>query len=330
MAVSSGSEEVLRDILERVRDGLDLCAEVAAGLEDQSGRGQVLRDLVGRVNDALRQIAEGADKQAQDLSKVSSLAQELAKATEGMVAMASNVSVAAQKTLGGTKEGHDVVRKMNERAKEIKDAAAISEQKMRELDEMSSRIGEIVNVITEISRQTNLLALNAAIEAARAGEHGRGFAVVASEIRKLAERSAKSTKEIDSIVKAIQGSISSAMAAMSQSTAAADQWGSMARNTGDLLQEIAGMADDTHKQAQSINNALAQSFQSIADLAKSIENAAAITQQNAATADDLAAQDWFSSAIRGFNEVCASSVRASSDLRKTLEEILQKLSSVVA
>lgn len=328
--MSPASEEVLRDILQMVRAGLDLSAKVAAGLEDQSGRGQVLRDMVGRVNDALRQIAEGADKQAQDLSRVSALAQELAKATERMVSMASNVSAAAQKTLGGAKEGHDVIRKMNERAKEIKDAAAISEQKMRELDQMSSRIGEIVNVITEISRQTNLLALNAAIEAARAGEHGRGFAVVAAEIRKLAERSSKSTKEIDAIVKAIQGSISSAMAAMSQSTAAADQWSSMARTTGDLLQEIAGMADDTHKQAQSINNALAQNFQSIADLAKSIENAAAITQENAATADDLAAQDWFSSAIRGFNEVCASSVQASSELRKILEEILRKLSSVLA
>jgi methyl-accepting chemotaxis protein len=75
------------------------------------------------------------------------------------------------------------------------------------LSEKSQAVNKVVNVINEIANQTNLLSLNASIEAARAGEYGKGFAVVTGEIRKLAELSKESVKDIKNIIESIQNDI---------------------------------------------------------------------------------------------------------------------------
>lgn len=88
---------------------------------------------------------------------------------------------------------------------------------VKRLSEQSRQIGSIIGTITELSSDTNLLALNASIEAARAGEHGKGFAVVAYQVRKLAEQSAASAKEISKLISSIQNETNNAKACMEQS-----------------------------------------------------------------------------------------------------------------
>src|SRR2546430_15450758 len=86
----------------------------------------------------------------------------------------------------------------------IRDQIQETSKRIKRLGESSQEIGEIVELISDITEQTNVLALNAAIQAASAGEAGRGFTVVAEEVQRLAERSGEATKQIDAIVKTIQ------------------------------------------------------------------------------------------------------------------------------
>ena len=102
---------------------------------------------------------------------------------------------------------------MNDIRAQIQDTS----KRIKRLGESSLEIGEIVELISDITEQTNVLALNAAIQAASAGEAGRGFTVVAEEVQRLAERSGEATKQIEAIVKTIQADTQDAVAAMEKS-----------------------------------------------------------------------------------------------------------------
>ena len=147
------------------------------------------------------------------------------------------------------------------------------------LGQRSSQIGEIVDTITGIASQTNLLALNAAIEAARAGEHGRGFAVVADEVRKLAERTAQATEEIESLVKGIQDESQNAVKSTDQGIEKVTQGGELTKNVGSVLDSIVGSSQDTSEAIEGILASTDEQSKAAKDVTGAVEELTGMSKQ---------------------------------------------------
>jgi methyl-accepting chemotaxis protein len=164
----------------------------------------------------------------------------------------TELSASIQQVAGNAAETTQVAEKSNEsvtaavlRMQEIREAVEEAAAKMQELGESSKRIGNIVEVIRQISEQTSLLALNASIEAAHAGEHGRGFAVVADEVSSLARRVGQSAKDIENLIQTIKEQTADAVQSMQQGTREVEGGTALVTNTLTDLKTLIGVVKDT-------------------------------------------------------------------------------------
>jgi twitching motility protein PilJ len=148
----------------------------------------------------------------------------------------------------------------------IREQIQETSKRIKRLGESSQEIGEIVDLISDITEQTNVLALNAAIQAASAGEAGRGFSVVAEEVQRLAERSGEATKQIGSLVKTIQADTQNAVAAMEKSTQGVVDGAKLSDAAGQSLREI----EKSTRELADLVNSISVSTQVQTDMASEV------------------------------------------------------------
>lgn len=203
----------------------DEIADLNAAMGEMVGK---LKEIVNDVETAAEKVTEASgeikansDSMSEGMSRQAAKATQIATASEEMshtiIEIANNTSSiasTASKASGLAEEGEKIVERSINEVRAISEMVGILARKIESLGDRSQQIGKIIGVINEIAEQTNLLALNAAIEAARAGDQGRGFAVVADEVRNLSERTAKSTTQINSMIKTIQDEVQAAITSM--------------------------------------------------------------------------------------------------------------------
>ncbi|MEX5595058.1 methyl-accepting chemotaxis protein [Pseudomonas orientalis] len=296
-------------VVERIASG-DLSHNIQVTRRDELGvlqqgiqrMGTTLRELISGIRDGVTQIASAAEElsavteqtsagvnsQKIETDQVATAMHEMTATVQEVARNAEQASLAAADADGQARAGDKVVAEAIAQIERLAAEVARSTDAMTHLQQESNKIGSVMDVIKAVAEQTNLLALNAAIEAARAGEAGRGFAVVADEVRGLAQRTQKSTEEIEGLVAGLQNGTQQVANAMNNSRSLTDSSVDLTRKAGASLENITRTVSNIQSMNQQIAAAAEQQSAVAEEISRSIVNVRDVSEQTATASDETA------------------------------------------
>ena len=301
---------LMEETVSHVETELDLTARVPARRDDEIGKmGVVLNRLLARLQgnlqsvakaaaelsrssgvmaQASQQVAEASEEQSVAASSMASSIQELTVSINHVGDRASETKARAARAGALATEGESVVDSTVNDINSIAQSITASAELIHQLEAQSERITSVIQVIKDVADQTNLLALNAAIEAARAGEQGRGFAVVADEVRKLAERTGKSTQEITDTVSAMRQGAQTASSSMRNAVEQVNASVARASGAGKTIHSIGEGSRAAESMVSEIADAIHEQSTASTSVAQSVERIARMAEQSTQAATDSA------------------------------------------
>ncbi|MBF8748619.1 methyl-accepting chemotaxis protein [Pseudomonas putida] len=331
---------ITRQITRPLRETLEAVEKIASGDLTQNLRvtrrdelgvlqqgishmGTTLRELISGIRDGVTQIASaaeelsavteqtsaGANSQKVETDQVATAMHEMAATVQEVARNAEQASHAATGADDEARAGDRVVGEAISQIERLAEEVHRSTEAMNLLQQESQKIGSVMDVIKSVAEQTNLLALNAAIEAARAGEAGRGFAVVADEVRGLAQRTQKSTEEIEELVAGLQSGTQQVANAMQGSRTLTDSSVELARKAGVSLENITSTVSSIQSMNQQIAAAAEQQSAVAEEISRSILNVRDVSEQTAAASDETAASSVELARLGGHLQMLVSQFR---------------------
>ena len=269
------------DLAHRIAAG-DLSHQFPGGSKLQDSLAGALNEMLATLKSIVTNVRQGSQSVATASAEIAQGNTDLSARTESQASSLEQTAASMEQLSATVKQNADSARQANQLAMAastvaVQGGAVVAQvvDTMKGINEASSKISDIIQVIDGIAFQTNILALNAAVEAARAGEQGRGFAVVASEVRSLAGRSAEAAKEIKTLINASVDRVAQGTTLVDQAGITMNEVVSSIRQVTDIMGQISNASEEQSLGVSQVGEAVTQMDH--------------VTQQNAALVEQMAA-----------------------------------------
>jgi methyl-accepting chemotaxis protein len=327
----------LRELVRQVRDSASQVASGAgqmASASDESAKVSVqaasaideVTSTMHEMSVNVQNVVKNTQVQASSVAETSSSIDQMVTSIQRVADTAKMLVDISHRSREEAKTGMVTMDKATEGLNRTSHAIQASAEIIDVLGRRADDIGKIIEVIDDLAEQTNLLALNAAIEAARAGEHGLGFAVVAEEVRKLAEKSTQSTKEISELIQGIQKEAREAVDNMDKSTSMVQEGLILNKDLSLALDKISDVVSEVYKFSQEIGAATMEQSSGSAQIAKATNRLTEITQEiNSSVEEQASGAQAVVRSMERMRELVQQSTSSSTELAAAAEQ-MSKLS----
>lgn len=299
----------------------DSTQQVASAAEELSASAEQSTKASEHVTITIQELASGSDVQVQNVDKSSVVMNDIMEHTKSIFDNTEKITNDVLHASKMSQDGNQAIEQVNKQMDSIYNNVTSLSQAVKSLDERTSEIGQISNVISGISAQTNLLALNAAIEAARAGEHGKGFAVVADEVRKLAEESNKSTEQISNLISLIQKDAENTLNTMNKASEEVNSGIKVVNTAGSSFQKIDIAVNNVVSQIEDISKAVKDLTAGTEHVTSSINEVSEVAKESASITQNISAAT--EEQLASMEEISASS-QSLATLADDLQNLMKK------
>ena len=313
-----GMQENLKSLLRKVEQNAE---QVAASAEELSASSEETSAATEQVSTSIQHVSASAEKQKESMETSVLALKEISDGAIHIAHFSSEVTELTQEASKKALSGGESVGKILNQMESIHDSVSKSNKMIHSLTERSKQVDSILKIITGIAEQTNLLSLNASIEAARAGEHGKGFAVVANEVKKLAEQSRESAKDIQDIISAIQNDTENTVKIMSHVTQEVNDGVEISNEAVTQFYGIIETMNKVTPQMEEVSATVEQVSASIQEVTERANQNAFIAQGNAAASEEVAASA--EQQLAAMEEISASA-QALTEMAEELQILISK------